>query len=421
MLNKLEQFIRSHHLVDRGDTLVCAVSGGADSMALLTGMYLLRDKLGIILEAAHFNHCLRGEESDADEAFVVDYCNSLNIPVHICREQIIAGKKGLEAAAREARYAFFEKLNGKIATAHTADDNAETVLMHLIRGTGLKGLGGISPRRGKIIRPMLGITRPQVLAFLEEYCVSYRNDSSNDTDLFLRNRLRHHVLPLLREENPRLCENLSSMALRLRQDEEALQAYSKAEYPLSVSELLQKPAAVRIRILERFLKNAGVTEPEAEHLRLAEALVFSEKPSSRIVFPGNVLVYRQYDLLLYGALPQLPEAVRLTCPGTAYFGSYCITCEPAVNCENSSDVFTLSVDGELWVRSRLPGDAIKTPGGTKSLKKLFIDRKIPAIQRDLIPVLSDNNGVAAVLGFGSDLNHRKNSLPAWRITVHKQS
>ena len=269
MLNKLEQFIRSHHLVDRGDTLVCAVSGGADSMALLTGMYLLRDKLGIILEAAHFNHCLRGEESDADEAFVVDYCNSLNIPVHICREQIIAGKKGLEAAAREARYAFFEKLSGKIATAHTADDNAETVLMHLIRGTGLKGLGGISPRRGKIIRPMLGITRPQVLAFLEEYCVSYRNDSSNDTDLFLRNRLRHHVLPLLREENPRLCENLSSMALRLRQDEEALQAYSKAEYPLSVSELLQKPAAVRIRILERFLKNAGVTEPEAEHLRLA--------------------------------------------------------------------------------------------------------------------------------------------------------
>ena len=421
MLNKLEQFIRSHHLVDRGDTLVCAVSGGADSMALLTGMYLLRDKLGIILEAAHFNHCLRGEESDADEAFVVDYCNSLNIPVHICREQIIAGKKGLEAAAREARYAFFEKLSGKIATAHTADDNAETVLMHLIRGTGLKGLGGISPRRGKIIRPMLGITRPQVLAFLEEYCVSYRNDSSNDTDLFLRNRLRHHVLPLLREENPRLCENLSSMALRLRQDEEALQAYSKAEYPLSVSELLQKPAAVRIRILERFLKNAGVTEPEAEHLRLAEALVFSEKPSSRIVFPGNVLVYRQYDLLLYGALPQLPEAVRLTCPGTAYFGSYCITCEPAVNCENSSDVFTLSVDGELWVRSRLPGDAIKTPGGTKSLKKLFVDRKIPAIQRDLIPVLSDNNGVAAVLGFGSDLNHRKNSLPAWRITVHKQS
>ena len=421
MLNKLEQFIRSHHLVDRGDTLVCAVSGGADSMALLTGMYLLRDKLGIILEAAHFNHCLRGEESDADEAFVVDYCNSLNIPVHICREQIIAGKKGLEAAAREARYAFFEKLNGKIATAHTADDNAETVLMHLIRGTGLKGLGGISPRRGKIIRPMLGITRLQVLAFLEEYSVSYRNDSSNDTDLFLRNRLRHHVLPLLREENPRLCENLSSMALRLRQDEEALQAYSKAEYPLSVSELIQKPAAVRIRILERFLKNAGVTEPEAEHLRLTEALVFSEKPSSRIVFPGNVLVYRQYDLLLYGALPKKPEAVCLTCPGTAYFGSYCITCEPAVNCENSSDVFTLSVDGELWVRSRLPGDAIKTPGGTKSLKKLFIDRKIPAIQRDLIPVLSDNNGVAAVLGFGSDLNHRMNSLPAWRITVHKKS
>lgn len=421
MLNKLEQFILSHRLVECGDTLICAVSGGADSMALLTGMYLLRDKLGIILEAVHFNHCLRGEESDADEAFVVDYCKSLNIPIHICREQITAGKKGLEAAARDARYAFFETLSGKIATAHTADDNAETVLMHLLRGTGLRGLGGISPQRGRIIRPMLGITRQQVLTFLGEYYVSYRNDSSNDTDLFLRNRLRHHVMPLLQEENPRLCENLSSMALRLRQDEEALQFFSQAEYPLCVSDLRQRPAAVRTRILERFLKDAGVKEPEAEHLRLADALIFSEKPSCRVVFPGDVLVYRQYDLLLCGPLPQQPEAVCLTCPGTACFGDYRITCEPAVSCEHSSNVFTLSVDGELWVRSRRSTDAMKTSGGTKSLKKLFIDSKIPAMQRDFIPVLSDNNGVAAVLGFGSDLNHRKENLPAWRITVYKDS
>ena len=143
--------------------------------------------------------------------------------------RVTAGKKGLEAAARDARYSYFSTLSGKIATAHTADDNAETVLMHLVRGTGLKGLGGISPVRGNLIRPMLGITRQEVLELLEEYHLAFVEDSSNGTDAFLRNRLRHHVVPLLKEENPRLAENLSAMALQLRRDEEALEAMTVAD------------------------------------------------------------------------------------------------------------------------------------------------------------------------------------------------
>ena len=133
MLNKLLKFIREQNMISPGDTVICAVSGGADSVALLFAFYLLKDKLDIHLEAAHFNHHLRGEESQRDEDFVKQLCDRYDIPLHLGGAEILPGKKGLEAAARDARYGFLRSLSGKIATAHTADDNAETVLMHLIR------------------------------------------------------------------------------------------------------------------------------------------------------------------------------------------------------------------------------------------------------------------------------------------------
>ena len=168
MLNKLLAFIRRYDMIEPGDSVVCAVSGGADSVALLFAMYLLKEKLGILLSAAHFNHHLRGAESDRDEAFVREFCHRYDIPLHVGGGEVVPGKKGLEAAARDARYGYFQTLSGKIATAHTADDNAETVLLHLVRGTGLKGLGGIAPVNGNLIRPMLTVTRQQVESFVQE-------------------------------------------------------------------------------------------------------------------------------------------------------------------------------------------------------------------------------------------------------------
>ena len=240
MLNKLLAFVRKYNLITPGERVVCAVSGGADSVALLFALYLLREKLDITLSAAHFNHNLRDAESDEDETFVRQLCSRYDIPLNVGSAQVTAGKKGLEAAAREARYAFFATLPGKIATAHTADDNAETVLLHLIRGTGLKGLGAIAPMRGNIIRPMLDVTRQEVEDFLAEYHLQYRQDSSNDTDTFLRNRIRHHVMPLLKQENPKICENLSAMAQRLRLDEQALQEMAQFDAEPSVSALRER-------------------------------------------------------------------------------------------------------------------------------------------------------------------------------------
>ena len=254
MLNKLLELIRRYQMIQPGDRVICAVSGGADSVALLFGMYLLRAKLDITLEAAHFDHGLRGEESAADALFVENLCRQYEIPLHMGRGQVTAGEKGLEAAARDARYAFFASLPGKIATAHTADDNAETVLMHMVRGTGLKGLGGIAPIRDHVIRPMLGVTRQEVLAFLAEYHLRYVEDSTNATDAFLRNRLRHHVMPLLKQENPRLAESLSAMAQELREDEQRLMEHVNLDTIPPVSALRNMSDSLRSRYFAAFLK-----------------------------------------------------------------------------------------------------------------------------------------------------------------------
>ena len=412
MRNKLLAFLQRYQMVQPGDTVICAVSGGADSMALLWALYGLQEKLSIRVEAAHFNHHLRAEESQRDEEFVVNFCKSHEIPLHLGESRVTAGEKGLEAAAREARYAFLETLSGKVATAHTADDNAETMLMHLIRGTGLKGLGGIAPTRGNIIRPMLMVTRQEVLHFLEEEKIPYVNDSSNDTDAFLRNRIRHHVMPLLKEENPSLSENISATALRLRQDEEALDA--QAAPVKDVRLLREMPAAVQSRALKKLLEDFGVKEPEAEHVNLLRKLVFSTNPSARSFFPGGVVIARQYDGIVKQELQMPLDTCPLACPGKTELPELGLR----VICEAVSETDTqcpqaLRLYENPVLRSRAEGDTIRLPGGTKSLKKLFIDRKIPAFQREFIPVIADDHGVAAVYGIGISCDRKE--APNWVI------
>lgn len=419
MQNRLLKFAREQNLIAPGDTVICAVSGGADSVAMLFALYLLREKLGITLEAAHFNHNLRGEESLRDETFVRELCARYEIPLHVASGEIHPGKKGLEAAARDARYAFLESLPGKIATAHTADDNAETILMHLVRGTGLKGLGGIAPQRGKLIRPMLGITRREVEDFLAEWHLPHVEDSTNETDAFLRNRLRHHVMPLLAAENPRIAENLSQMALRLREDEACLSQLSHYETLPEVETLRTLPSAVRSRMLERFLKENGVREPEDVHIAQAEALVFSESPSASAAFPGGVTLSRQYGHLTANPTGEAFTPVTLTCPGSAEAAGIRITCEPAGELAQSENLLTVCPSGKISIRPRQTGDKIRLSGGSKSLKKLFIDRKIPAADRGRIPVVCDETGILGVYSIGVNLDRAAQILPAVTIRFER--
>ncbi len=404
-------------MVAPGEALVCAVSGGADSMALLWGAYLLKDSLGYRLSAAHFDHGLRGEESRQDARFVREFCLQYDIPLHESAGQVTAGKKGLEAAARDARYAFFDTLPGKIATAHTADDNGETVLMHLVRGSGLKGLGGIAPVNGRLIRPMLNITRNQVEAFLEEYHIGHVEDSSNETDEFLRNRLRHHVMPLLLRENPRLAKNLSAMAQRLRQDESALSQASSFEDLPDVEELKAMHPAIRSRMLETFLKQSGVLEPEAQHIAMAEKLVHSPKPSASAKFPGGVTVSRNYSRLEAVTKAEALKTVSLPENGTVESQGWRVTVKEAAEIVNTPHCFTAVLTGTAVLRCRAEGDELNGSGGTKSLKKLFIDRKIPAKDRLNIPVVSDGCGIVGVYGIGTDRKRLASKLPARQILI----
>lgn len=421
MLNKLQSFMRQYDMIVPGDHVICAVSGGADSVALLFGMYLLAPKLNITLEAAHFNHCLRGRESDEDAEFVRQLCDRYLIPVHMGQGRVTAGKKGLEAAARDARYAFLQQLPGKIATAHTADDNAETVLMHMVRGTGLKGLGGITPVRGNVIRPMLSVTRQEVLDFLREYNLSWREDSTNNSDDFLRNRLRRRVIPLLKEENPRFAQNISDMALRLREDEAVLESQSQMKDP-SIEVLRQQPYSIRSRWIRSLLRRNGLSEVEKEHMELIDRLIFSEKPSAQTVLPGGMVVARCYDQLQVCSLQKPIARQQLSVP----------CCVPLAGTESvlyisdadgwccEKDCFTVAPKGQLVLRSRKTGDMIRLSGGTKSLKKLFIDRKIPAHDRGSVPVLADDAGVLWVMGFGPNLDRLSAELPALKIRVKEK-
>ena len=411
MLNKMLSALRRYDMVKPGDTVVCAVSGGADSMALLWGMWLLKEKLGITLEAAHFNHNLRGDESARDAEFVAKFCDFHDIKLHIGEGTVVPGAKGLEAAARDARYSFLRSINGTIATAHTADDNAETVLMHLLRGSGLRGLGGITPKGDRLIRPMLDVTRREVEDFLAENYIRHIEDSSNGGDAFLRNRLRHGVMPLLKAENPSAATGLSAAAQRIRQDAALLDSLAAEIDPTDVNALRDAPGPLRRRAIEGLLRKNGFPEPSASHIEQAEAVVFSENPSARAAFGGVTLV-RSYDRLAVRR-----EQVVLPRRELAYEG---VTELPEIGLA----VKTTSVDGPgewvvcpcgpMAVRSRESGDTLTTKGGTKSLKKRFIDRKIPQWERSAVPVLEDDLGLLAVYGFGPDEN-RKTGGPYIRI------
>ena len=251
---------------------------------------------------------------------------------------------------------------------------------------------------------MLSITRQEIEDFLAEYAVDYITDSSNNGDDFLRNRIRHHVMPLLKDENPRLSQNLSAMALRLRQDEEALAQQAAFDGAPQVEVLRNMAPAVRARALEKFLKGSGVKEPEAVHIRQADALVFSENPSAQANFPGGLIIGRKYDILTIvsadtGEIP------------------YRIHCETAEEIINTTDTFTVVPVGDVFIRSRQSGDAIRLPGGTKTLKKILIDKKIPASERSQIPVLCDDLGILAVGGIGVNLDRVAKELPATRIQL----
>ena len=417
-----------------GDHVVCALSGGGDSVALLHCLLSLRKELGITLSAAHFNHCLRGDESDGDEAFVQQLCRDWNIPLAVGRgDPRQLTDKSPEEAARILRYDFLMAQEGIIATAHHADDQIETVLLNFLRGTGLKGLCGMPVRSGRLLRPMLEVPKEDVEAYLAAHSLSCRFDSSNGCDDALRNRLRHHILPFFRAENPNFHATFARMTTLLRQDEAYLEVKT-AEILRNAAEkngyncvkLRNSPENLRSRAIRQLLP---IPKPTMAHVELVEGLLRSTDGSASVRLPGGVTAIREYEILRFAGTEPKAFAPAALYPGKPVrLPGLTVTVDGPYVCQTETDqktVFAIKASGDLppaiALRPRQTGDSLRLTGGTKTLKKLMIDRKIPAAKRDLLPVLADDHGVIAVYGLGCDAARK--ALPgeqAWIIQFHQE-
>ena len=422
MRAKVLDWCRREGLLEPDGLVVCAVSGGADSVAMLHCLLSLRDSLGIRVTAAHFNHCLRGADSEEDEAFVRRLCASWEIPLAVGRGDVAAraGEAGesIEEAARRMRYDFLLAQPGLVAVAHNADDQVETVLLNLIRGTGLRGLAAMAPRQGRIIRPLLSVTRQEIEAYLAEQNLPHREDGSNGQDDALRNRLRHHVTPLLRQENPNLASTVGRMTALLRQDEDYLreqtrilleQAAGPDGYDCRV--LREASPVLRRRAIREILE---IPKPSMAHVEAVERLLWDLSGTAAVTLPGNLEARRTYGVLRLerNELPRRFAPVLLRPGETASLpeAELTVSVEGPVFLEKTVDsmsTFALKCDminpnPIICVRPREPGDRLRLPGGCKSVKRLMIDRKIPAARREITPVITDGTAILGVYGLGAD-------------------
>ena len=423
MTKKMDiDFCEKYDMLPKNGIVLCAVSGGKDSMYLLEKMMELAPRYGFEVRCAHFDHRLRGAESDRDSEFVKDYCEKRGIPCYIGSADVstYAAKNGLgiEEAARTLRYEFLEKTAaevgaGRIATAHTADDNAETMLFNLSRGSGLKGLCGIPPVRGKIIRPMLKTTTAEVLRYLEENGVPHVEDSTNLKDVYTRNKIRHRVVPELRSLSTGFDENLIRALSFLREDEEFLSALAQefvdsnySDGALSASKFSELPKPVSARVLQIIVPrglSAAHIEAVRDIAKGADCHAYADISGMRVV--------RDYDALIFGAkevskiqkrnvqiggITEIPEV----CLEMSYEFIKC--CKEIHNSFNIFFFKSDSICGNMFVMSRLEGEKIRLNGRncTKTLKKLFSEAKLNGENKSLIPVLYDEKGVIAVYGFG---------------------
>ena len=415
-------FCEKYDMFPTGGLILCAVSGGKDSMYLLENLRALAPEYGFSVACAHFDHRLRGEESARDRRFVEDWCRAHGVPCYTGEGNVRAyaaeNGLGIEEAARCLRYAFLERTAAgagaaRIATAHTADDNAETLLLNLSRGTGLHGLCGIPPVRGRLIRPMLTVTSAEVLHWLEENRVPHVEDSTNEADGCARNIVRHRVLPALRELNAGFDDNAARCAENLRADESLLSSLAdefleknRRGNALPAAALAALPEPLAARAVQRMCPR-GLS---AAHVGAVLALAAGKNVHGCADLPG-LRVTRDRDRLLFGAAGAVELAERALRPGEtvempeAGLAADCTFIVCCSEIHNSFNIFCFKSDsicGTIKIRSRIDGEKIRLNGRncTKSLKKLFSEAGLNGPERGLVPVLYDDRGPVAVCGFG---------------------
>ena len=418
-------FCRQWKMLPAAGTVLCAVSGGRDSMALLHILLRLAEGTGLGVAAAHFNHHLR-PTADRDEQFVRDWCREHGVPFLAGSGDVRAAGTGVEDAARKLRYAFLEKAAdrlgaSRIATAHHRDDNAETVLLHLLRGTGLRGLCGIPPVRGRIIRPLLEISRGEIDAYVAENQIPYVEDETNGDTAYTRNRLRLEALPLLEEISPGCTGRIAAAGGLLREEEEHLQREADALLPpgdgreivLPVPMLCRQDPAMRRRLARTMGLRLGVTLTR----RQVEA-VLGLGAGGMVSLPGGVCGVRRAHQLILRKTEDLPPPLLLE-PGRQTWGPWQVTLRQTQSPE-SWGPDTLALDaaaGPLTVGTWDGTGRLAVENGSRSLKRLFLDCGIPAERRWKHPVLYGGGRPVAALGVAVDRDLApRNGRPCLAVT-----
>ena len=432
-----------------GRRLVVAVSGGPDSLALLYALHRLRDELGLALHVAHLDHRLRGQDSAADAEFVAQTCAKLGIDCTVEAEDVPAFRRehrmSLEEAAREVRYRFLANLAEQVgadavALGHTSDDQVETVLMNVIRGSGLRGLRGMRPvskqriagSDATLFRPLLNLSKQDTIAYCEALHLTPRADESNRSTEMTRNRVRLELLPLLRDMNPAF----GDAALRLsRNAVDALAVVDKAvdaAWSDAVTEegesiridrerFLELDAALRSHLVIRALSHVKGDTQGIERIHVDDAVnAVIESSGSQLHLPGGLLlIVEQRSALIYAGDKAFAatsfDVSPLAVPGVTTVGEWRFTTErlktpsayrPRDESEQSPrefvERFGRAVDiPSLAVRTRLRGDRFQPLGmsGTKKLKDFMIDEKVPGSMRDSVPLIVTSRGIAWVVGW----------------------
>ena len=425
MIERIQKTIAQCGMLENGQAVVAAVSGGPDSVAMLD--CLLR--LGYRPVVAHLHHGLRGREADADEDFVRQLAGKYDLPFHVKRVDAakLAKETGLsiEEAGRSARYLFFWEVMGltgctRTALAHHRDDQAETVLQHMLRGSGPEGLKGMEPvRDGVFIRPMLYVSREEILSYCRERGLAYREDATNADTGYQRNRIRHELLPQLAQYNPQIREALARTAEIMREEDACMAAYGGKLYAemaalsgeaisLPVDALMAAPMAMRRRVLRRAVSVVGNMR-DVGYAHIEGILGLLSGPGSAIQLPGGVRAEVKGDSVRFtlegGEEPCPSYAYDLPAPGsvTVPEAGVRILCEETAAPffdENTVCVDADKIHGLLRVRNRRRGDRFfpyNSPG-QKKLKDFLIDEKIPRAKRDRIPLVTDARGILWVAG-----------------------
>ena len=474
--NKVKDFINKYEMVNGQDRIVIGVSGGADSVCLLFALKNLMEELNFTLVVAHVNHGLRGGYANRDERFVKELCERLDLPCYTTRVDAadIARKEKLsvEEAGRFLRRQYFQEVkekteSNKIALAHHINDNVETLVMNLIRGSGLRGIAGIKPVNGDYIRPFLCLTRSEIEEELKEKGISFCIDETNKDNCFMRNRIRNVIIPDLETLNPKAVLHMDETMNHLREVEEFMEKRVMEEFSKVIEwqdtgitihhRITTLPAVIQKGIVKKVIEEISKQRQNLGgiHIKQIQEL-FSKQVGRSLDLPYGVVVSRDYqgvrvqqgDKRLASGKKAISNRKKdradvgnkilevLNVPGTTKIPDFNLTIECRFipdeeknSYQPSHSLYTKSIDYDIMksglsLRVREPGDriTIDKKGSRQKLKSYFINEKVPSGKRDKIPLLVDEGEVVWVIGYRMNMKYQisPNTKKILEIKIHKE-